>query len=127
MMDMKTMGKIANLLKNKSKLEDAAQDIKAQLETLRVEGQAGNGAVRAVATGAMKIESVRIDPALAAGLATPAETDDHAMAEALVTHAVNDALNNAQQAARHIVQRHADELGLGDLGDMGALKNLLPS
>ncbi|MEM7755829.1 MAG: YbaB/EbfC family nucleoid-associated protein [Planctomycetota bacterium] len=127
MMDMKTMGKIASLLKNKSKLEAAAQDIKVQLESLRIEGQAGNGAVRAVATGAMKIESVRIDPALAAGLATPSGTDDHAMAESLVTHAVNDALNNAQQAARHIVQRHADELGLGDLGDMGALKNLLPS
>ena len=123
MMDMKTMGKIASLLKNKSKLEDAAKDIKAQLESLRVEGQAGNGAVRAVATGAMKIESVRIDPALAAGLMT----DDKAMAEGLVTHAVNDALNKAQDAARHIVQRHADELGLGDLGDMGALKNLLPS
>ena len=123
MMDMKMMGKIASLLKNKSKLEAAAQDIKAQLETLRVEGQSGNGAVRATATGSMKIESVRIDPALAAGLMT----DDKAMAEGLVTHAVNDALTKAQEAARHIVQRHADELGLGDLGDMGALKNLLPS
>ncbi|MEM1184387.1 MAG: YbaB/EbfC family nucleoid-associated protein [Planctomycetota bacterium] len=122
-MDMKMMGKLASLLKNKSKLEAAAQDIKAQLESLRVEGQAGNGAVRAVATGSMKIESVRIDPALAAGLMT----EDRAMAEGLVTHAVNDALIRAQEAARQIVQRHADELGLGDLADMGPLKNLLPS
>ncbi|MEL6312267.1 MAG: YbaB/EbfC family nucleoid-associated protein [Pseudomonadota bacterium] len=122
-MDMKMMGKLAGLLKNKSKLEAAAQDIKVQLESLRVEGQAGNGAVRAVATGSMKIESVRIDPALAAGLMT----EDRAMAEGLVTHAVNDALIRAQEAARQIVQRHADELGLGDLADMGPLKNLLPS
>jgi len=122
-MDMKMMGKLASLLKNKSKLEAAAQDIKVQLESLRVEGQAGNGAVRAVATGSMKIESVRIDPALAAGLMT----EDRAMAEGLVTHAVNDALIRAQEAARQIVQRHADELGLGDLADMGPLKNLLPS
>ncbi len=120
MFDMKSMGKIANLIKNKGKIEQAARDVKAHLDTLRVEGQAGNGAVRVTVTGAMKVESVRIDPALAAGLVT----NDKSMAEGLITHAVNDGMNKAQEAARLAIEHKMGELGLGDLGDLDALKSL---
>lgn len=120
MFDMKSMGKIANLIKNRDKIESAARDVKAHLDTLRVEGQSGSGAVRVTVTGAMKVESVRIDPALAAGLVS----NDKAMAEGLITHAVNDAMNKAQEAARVAIQQKMGELGLGDLGDLDALNSL---
>ncbi len=120
MFDMKSMGKIASLIKNRDKIEGAARDVKAHLDTLRVEGQSGSGAVRVTVTGAMKVESVRIDPALAAGLVS----NDKAMAEGLITHAVNDAMNKAQEAARVAIQQKMGELGLGDLGDLDALNSL---
>jgi DNA-binding YbaB/EbfC family protein len=127
MLDMKSMGKVAALLKNKDKIKQAAEDTKAHLEALRVEGEAGGGAVRVTVSGAMRVESVRIDPAVATGLA--GSPDDRAMAEALVTHATNDALARAQEAAKQAIERTAQDLGLGDLGDLGdlgGLRNLLP-
>ena len=117
----KAMGQIAGLLKNKDRLADAAERVKAELEAVEVEGQAGGGAVRVRASGKLRILSVTVETAAAAGLATPEHKAD---AEQLITEATNDALTKAQEAARVIVEREMQELGLPALpADLG---NFLP-
>ncbi|MBM3941087.1 MAG: YbaB/EbfC family nucleoid-associated protein [SAR202 cluster bacterium] len=76
-----------------------AQQIQAQLaraqqelETATVEGSAGGGAVKAVATGKQTIQSITIDK-------SAVDPEDVAMLQDLVLAAVNDALNKSQEMA----------------------------
>ena len=66
------------------------QKIQEELETLTVEGSAGGGVVRVVATGRQAISSVEIDPEAA---------EDLELLQDLVTAAVNDALTKSQELA----------------------------
>lgn len=116
---MKMLGSIAGLLKDKDKLNAAGERLKDQIGAIRAEGVSGGGACRAVATGEMRVESITLDPALAAGLADPT-TDPNAKphAEALIAEAVNNAIDGARAQAATLVQAEAKALGLdGLLGD----------
>lgn len=110
---MKLLGAISGLMKNKDKLQAAAERVRNRLETLRVTGEGGAGAVRAVATGTLRVESVELAPSLSAALASDGARTH---AESLIAEAVNDAVTKAQQRAREIISAELDELGLGDLG-----------
>ena len=46
---LKAVQAIGSLMKNKEQLAEAGERVKSQLETLRVDGEAGSGACRAVA------------------------------------------------------------------------------
>lgn len=118
----KQMGQLAALLKDRDKLEAAARRVKDELERTRVEGSAGGGAARAVATGTLAVESVRIEPALAAGLA--ADEAHREQAERLIAEAVNDALAKARERAQELVTEEARELGLEQY--VPQLRKLLP-
>ncbi len=76
-----------------------AQALKEKMEYLQkglaeqtVEGSAGAGMVKVVATGTGRVQSVRIDPAVL--------EEDREMVEDLVTAAVNQALDNARKLAQ---------------------------
>lgn len=112
---LKSMGAMASLLKNKDQLAAAGKRIQDRMESLRVTGEAGGGAVRAVATGKMRIESIHIEPAAAAGFG--ADEQSRLMAQALITHAVNDALAKAQDAAQAAIATEAEALGVPELAD----------
>ena len=121
----KSMGAVANLLKNKDQIAAAGQRVQERMETLRVTGEAGGGAVRATITGKMRVESIHIEPATAQGFA--ADEESRLMAQALITHAVNDGLIKAQEAMQSTIAAEADALGVPELADklQGGLGGLL--
>lgn len=120
---LKTMGALAGLLKDKDRLRAAGERIKARAESIRAEGQAGGGAVRAAASGKLMIVSIEIAPALAAGMAADERT--RGLAGSMIAEAVNGALAGAQQQIQEEIRREAKDLGLDDLpGGLGGLLGL---
>jgi len=111
---LKTMQALGSLMKNKEQLAEAGERIKAKIEAMRVEGEAGGGACRAMVNGKMKLLDLTLDPALLAGMAVDEKTRD--LATALIKDAINDATEKAQQQVQALISREAEELGLGDIG-----------
>lgn len=117
---LKAVGQLAGLMQNKEKIKDAADRVKGKLGELRVEGQAGQGAVRAVASGAMRIISLDLSPGLVSGMAVDERTRQ--LAGSLIAEAVNDALAKSQAAMQSMIAKEAKDLGLGDMiGDLGGI------
>lgn len=118
---MKAMGAIAGLLKNKERLREVGEKAKARIDAARLTGEAGGGAVRVVVTGRMQVISVHIDPAAASAIGSGARED----VERLIADATNDALQKAQELLKAEAARAADELGLPETADLrGMLENL---
>jgi nucleoid-associated protein EbfC len=111
---LKTMQALGSLMKNKEQLAEAGERIRAKIEAMRVEGEAGGGACRAVVNGKMKLMDLTLDPALLAGMAVDEKTRD--LATALIKDAINDATQRAQKQVQDLIAREAEELGLGDIG-----------
>ncbi|MDF1808298.1 MAG: YbaB/EbfC family nucleoid-associated protein [Phycisphaerales bacterium] len=111
---LKTMQALGSLMKNKEQLAEAGERIKAKIETMRIDGEAGGGACRAIVNGKMKLMDLKLDPALLAGMAVDEKTRD--LATALIKDAINDATERAQQQVQDLISREAEELGLGDIG-----------
>ena len=83
------------------------QKVQEELETLTVEGSAGGGAVKVVATGKQTVESVEIaEEAL----------EDVEMLQDLVTAAVNDALSKSQDLATEKLGAITGGMNLPGLG-----------
>lgn len=112
---MKHMGTIAGLLKNKDKLAEAGARVKRTLEERPVTGEAGGGAIRVTVGGEMKVRRVEIAPAIAAGLGAGDEA--RMQIENLIAEATNDAMRLAQLRLKEAVDREAAELGIEGLGD----------
>ena len=117
----KVMGALAGLLKDKDKVKASADRVRAKLESTRVEGSAGGGAVRVTVTGTARVEAVRVDPALGAGVA---DEESRSLAEALIAEATNDGLTRAREAAQAIVEEEAQEMGIADM--LPSLRSFLP-
>jgi DNA-binding YbaB/EbfC family protein len=90
-------GQLANLMKNASKIRESMEKAAESMASLRVEGSAAGGAVQVVATGQLELVSVRIDPKLVAD-------GDVELLEDLLLAAVNQALQNAREAAGQSLQ-----------------------
>ena len=110
----KAMGAVAGLLQNKEQLQAAVQEVKDELESMRITGEAGGGAATAVVSGRMNVLEIRLDPSLASGLG--AGDDARQQGERLIAEAVNDALLKAQAAAQEAITERARAMGLPDLG-----------
>lgn len=108
---MKAMGALAGLLKNKERLKEIGERTKRNLEEARLCGQAGGGAVRVIVSGRMRVHDVTVDPSAAAALAQP---ESRAQVEELIAEAMNDALQRAERMVREEAQKAAEELGLPD-------------
>jgi DNA-binding YbaB/EbfC family protein len=85
-----------NLAKMAQQMQAGMARVDAELQDLRIEGSAGGGAVKAVATGKQELESITIDP----GVVDP---DDVEMLQDLVLAAVRDALDQAKAVAEQKV------------------------
>ncbi len=115
---LKVAGALAGLLKNKEGLKAAGERIRKRLTEVRAGGAAGGGAVRAIATGELRIESIHIEPAVAAGLADDAS---RAYAQQLIAEAVNSALEQAKAIAQREAAKEAEALGLPGMDGMAGL------
>lgn len=111
---LKAMQALGSLMKNKEQLAEAGERIKAKIEAMRIEGEAGGGACRAIVNGKMKLLDLTLDPALLAGMAVDEKTRD--LATQLIKDAINDATEKAQRRVQDEISKEAEELGLGDLG-----------
>ena len=116
---MKALGALAGLMKNKDRLREIADEFQRRLERIDVEGAAGGGAVRVNASGKMRITSVHIDPAAVAGLGVG--DGGREMVQALVLEATNEALSRAQAMVQDEARRMAQELDLPDIPGMDRL------
>ncbi len=116
---MKTMGAIAGLMKNKDKLKELGERFQEKLERMEVTGTAGGSAVRVTVSGKMRVLGVHLDPALIAGLEVG--EGGRAMAQSLIEEATNEALVRVQGMIRDEAQRMAEELGLPEIPGMDRL------
>ena len=119
---IKGMAGLAGLMKDLPRIQQKMQEVKDKLGEIIVEAETGGGAVRARVNGQLRVIGVEIDPSLLSGLVDASNPDDRAMAEDLVTGAVNAALEKARAAAEQEMAAAAQELGLpippGGLGGM---------
>ncbi|MBL0927976.1 MAG: YbaB/EbfC family nucleoid-associated protein [Phycisphaerales bacterium] len=116
---MKAMGAIAGLLKNKERIRETAAKVKERLAATEVTGAAGGGAVKVTISGSLRVTRVEIDRSVASGMG--ASDDARARAEALLAEAANDALERVQKVIRDEAAREARELGLPDLPGLDKL------
>jgi len=116
---MKAMGAVAGLLRDKERLAEIQTRVQETLERVRVVGESGGGAVRVVMSGKMSVESVEFDPALAAGMG--ASDESRMLAQELVKEAVNDASAKARAVLQHEMGKLSEELGLPDIPGVGSL------
>lgn len=83
-----TFGEMGNLLKQAQQMQRELDRVREELTRLRVDGSAGNGAVRVEVSGDGMIQKVQIRPELVQG------GDSTQLEEALFT-ALREALQNA--------------------------------
>jgi len=112
--NLKAMGALAGLMQDKDKLAAAGERLKAEANSMRAPGEAGGGAVRVIANGAMKILEVTVSPASAGAVA---DESSRAQVEQMIAEATNNALLEAQRRMRAAIEREARGLGLEDLLD----------
>lgn len=86
------MKDLQRMMKEAQKMAVEVQKAQAELAEVTVEGSAGGGAVKATASGDLRVLSVTLDPELL----TDTDPDDIEMIGDTVTAAVNDALDKAR-------------------------------
>lgn len=119
---LKGMAGLAGLMKDLPRLKARMEQAREELGRLTVEADTGGGAVRAVASGHLRLISLTIDPALMSGLVDASSPDDRAMAEDLIAGAVNAALEKAREAAQQHLADAARDLNLPiPAGGLGGL------
>lgn len=119
---LKAMGALAGLMKDKDRLRQVMERFREKLERISVTGSSGGGAVRVTMSGHLRVTSVFLDPALIAGLG--AGEGGRAMAQSLIQDAVNDAIAQAQALVHEEANRQAQELGLPGLGSVPGMPAL---
>ena len=80
------------MMKQAQQIQKQMMRLQEELEAATVESTVGGGAVKAVVSGKMKVESITIDP-------DAVSPDDVEMLQDLVLAAVNEGLDKAQQMA----------------------------
>ncbi|MBX3388403.1 MAG: YbaB/EbfC family nucleoid-associated protein [Phycisphaeraceae bacterium] len=116
---LKAMGAVASLLKNREKLQASIQQVKEEMGKTEVIGKSSNGAVVAKVSGQLKVISVEISAPLVNGMAAEPKTRE--AASKLIADAVNDAMTQAQEKLHAAVQKRTQELGIPDLPGLGNL------
>lgn len=104
------MKDLQKMMKQAQKMAADMQKAQAELADMQVEGSAGGGAVRVVASGDQRVLSVTIDKELV----VDADDDDIEILGDTVTAAVNDALGKARALQEDTLGPIAG--GMGGLG-----------
>jgi DNA-binding YbaB/EbfC family protein len=104
---------LSALLEKAREAQEKLQALQRDLAVRRVEGSAGGGMVTAVATGALRVLEIRIEPQLV-------ESGDLAMIQDLTAAAVNAALTNAQTMIQQEMQRASQGLQVPGFGGSGS-------
>lgn len=89
---------LGRLVEKAREMQSRLADLQRELATRRFEASAGGGMVTAVATGALRLIELRIEPSLL-------EAGDREMIQDLTAAAVNAALTAAQTSVQEELQR----------------------
>ena len=116
---IKAMGALAGLMKNKDKIQESIKAFQGSLEVMRAVGTSGSGAVRVTVTGKMKVVEITLDPTLVSGMGR--DIDSRRMGEQLIVEALNDALQTVQVMVRDEANRQTKGLGLPELPGLEGL------
>ena len=105
-------GGMGNMMKQMQKMQEKMAKAQEELAGITVEGSSGGGMVKAVANGnrellQLKIEKEVIDP------------EDSEMLEDLIIAAINQAMENAQQASEEHLQKVTSGMIPGGLKNLG--------
>jgi len=96
---------LAQLFAKAQEAQTKLAELQHKLAAQRIEGSAGGGMVRAEVSGALRVLSISIEPALIA-------SGDHQMLQDLTAAAVNAAISNAQRLVQEEMQKASAGLGL---------------
>lgn len=91
-----------------AKLQEQANQVLEELKAMRVEGQAGGGAVRAIVSGMGELQSIHIDPKLL-------NPEDAEILQDLIVVAVRDAVRNAEVVQQQKLQALLQSMPFGGL------------
>lgn len=94
------------MLKNLENLKGQADEMKAKLANMRATGYAMGNQIEAVVTGDMKVESLKVDPALV-------KEGNEKMLEVLVASAINNAFENIKQRMAQEAGQLGQQFGIG--------------
>ncbi|MFO0830506.1 MAG: YbaB/EbfC family nucleoid-associated protein [Phycisphaerales bacterium] len=121
---MKMLGALSGLLKNRDKLAGAADRVKSKLAAAKVVGQCTGGGVKATVSGALVVQKIELSPQVVQQINAGGVTRDGATQ--LICEAVNDAVAAAQVEIKKAMDEEAKALGLeGGIPDVAGLGNLL--
>jgi hypothetical protein len=99
------MGDMAKMMKAAQQMQEKMAEMQASLESMTVEGSAGGGLVKAVATAKGELKSLSIDPSIF-------REDDREMVEDLILAAVKDAQSRATDRFNDEMRKMTEGLGL---------------
>ena len=116
---LKAMGAVAGLLKDKERLRAMTEQFKDKMERTRVTGAAGGGAVRVTISGKLRVTDVEVMPALSSSLGV--DDSGRVQLQNLILEATNDALERVQALIQEEAARRMQELGLPDMPGLGNL------
>jgi DNA-binding YbaB/EbfC family protein len=102
---MRGMGNMNEMMKQAQKMQEKFLKLQEELKDRTVEASSGGGAVTVTANGAKQVLSVKIEKDLIS-------SGDTEMLQDLVTAAVNEALNKAQEMADAETKKITGGLGL---------------
>ena len=97
---LKNLKGMAELMGNAGQLKEKFAQMQAELERIRVDAEAGAGAVRVTVNGKFKVLAVELDRAMIQALCSEGGADvdaDKQMIEQLVLSATNAAMAKAQE------------------------------
>ncbi len=103
---------LSELMSKAREAQSKLAELQRELAMRRVEASAGGGMVTVVASGALRILEVRVEPSLL-------ETGDRAMLQDLTAAAVNAALARAQQMVQEELQKASAGLAFPDPSGSG--------
>ena len=113
---------LQKMLQQAQEMMAAQQEAQEKLKDLKVDASAGGGMIKVTATGAMRIDSITLDP-------DAVDPEDVEMLQDLVLAAVNQALTQAEEIAAKQMEgvtgggfdpaSALESLGLGGMGGLG--------
>jgi DNA-binding protein YbaB len=120
---LKMMGAVANLVKNKEAIAEAAARVQENLEKRVITVEAPDKSISVQVNGKLAVLEIRLAERVVKDAASSPETQ--AKMEKLVVGAVNAAMARAKEIIQEEISTETQKLGLGDLGGLSSLGNLL--
>lgn len=96
---------LASMMGDMGQMREKAEALQQELAKIRVDADAGAGAVHVTMDGRFHVLRVELDPAMLSAILTQDQETDRAMVEELIAAAVNAAHEKAQAAAQQEIMR----------------------